>query len=181
MKGFIYKITNRVNGKVYIGQTHFTIEHRWKQHQKNFNIEHRKQPLYCAFAKYGIENFDVDKIEEIECDKLDEREIYWIAYYDSFKNGYNATLGGDGKIYTWTDNQYEEIRSLYLSGFTTKKIAELFNVSAYTITGILKSMNVKLRRNPMDMNNYEAQELISNYKTGFTLTTLAKKSSIRNS
>lgn len=175
MKGFIYKITNRVNGKVYIGQTHFTIEHRWKQHQKNFNIEHRKQPLYCAFAKYGIENFDVEKIEEIECDKLDEREIYWIAYYDSFKNGYNATLGGDGKIYTWTDNQYEEIRSLYLSGFTTKKIAELFNVSAYTITGILKSMNVKLRRNPMDMNNYEAQELISNYKTGFTLTTLAKK------
>ena len=175
MKGFIYKITNRVNNKVYIGQTHFTVEHRYKQHIKNFNIEHRQQPLYKAFAKYGIENFNVETIEEVECEKLNEREIYWIAYYDSFKNGYNATLGGNGKIYQWTDSQYEEIKSLYLSGFTTKKIAELFNVSAYTVIGILKSLNIKLRNNPMDMNNYEAQELIKQYQTGFTLTTLAKR------
>ena len=175
MKGFIYKITNRVNNKVYIGQTHFTIEHRWKQHIKNFNIEHRKQPLYNAFSKYGIENFSIEILEEVECGRLNEREIYWIAYYDSFKNGYNATLGGTGKLYTWSDSQYEEMRSLYLSGFTSKKIAELFNVSPYTVLGILKSMNVKIRRNPMDMNNYEAQELIKQYQTGFTLTTLAKR------
>lgn len=175
MKGFIYKITNRVNNKVYIGQTHFTIEHRFKQHVKNFNIEHRQQPLYKAFAKYGIENFYVEELENVECDKLDEREIYWIAYYDSFKNGYNATLGGNGNLYQWTDSNYEEIKSLYLSGFTTKKIAELFNVSAYTIIGILKSLNVKLRRKPMDMNNYEAQEVIQQYQNGFTLTTLAKR------
>ena len=175
MKGFIYKITNRVNNKVYIGQTHFTIEHRYKQHIKNFNIEHRQQPLYKAFAKYGIENFSVEMVEEVECEKLDEREIYWIAYYDSFRNGYNATLGGNGQLYQWTDSQYEEIKSLYLSGFTTKKIAELFNVSAYTIIGILKSLNIKLRKHPMDMNNYEAQELIEQYHTGFTLTTLAKR------
>ena len=175
MKGFIYKITNRVNDKVYIGQTHFTIEHRYKQHIKNFNIEHRQQPLYKAFAKYGIENFSVEMVEEVECEKLDEREIYWIAYYDSFRNGYNATLGGNGQLYQWTDSQYEEIKSLYLSGFTTKKIAELFNVSAYTIIGILKSLNIKLRKHPMDMNNYEAQELIEQYHTGFTLTTLAKR------
>ena len=175
MKGFIYKITNRVNNKVYIGQTHFTVEHRWKQHIKNYNIEHRKQPLYKAFDKYGLDNFYVEPIEEIDSDQLDEREMYWIAYYDSFKNGYNANIGGTGKVYTWTDNQYEEIRSLYLSGFTTKKIAELYKVSAYTIIGVLKSMNVKLRNNPMDMNAYEAQELIRDYTTGFTLTTLAKR------
>ena len=175
MKGFIYKITNSVNKKVYIGQTHFTVEHRWKQHIRNYNIEHRQQPLYKAFAKYGLENFNIETIEEVECDKLNEREIYWIAYYDSFQNGYNATLGGDGKLYQWTDSQYEEIKSLYLSGFTTKKIAELFNVSAYTIIGVLKSLKVKLRRNPMDMNAYEAKELIEQYHTGFTLTTLAKR------
>lgn len=175
MKGFIYKITNRVNNKVYIGQTHFTVEHRWKQHIKNYNIEHRKQPLYKAFDKYGLDNFYIEPIEEIDSDQLDEREMYWIAYYDSFKNGYNANIGGTGKVYTWTDNQYEEIRSLYLSGFTTKKIAELYKVSAYTIIGVLKSMNVKLRNNPMDMNAYEAQELIRDYTTGFTLTTLAKR------
>lgn len=175
MKGFIYKITNRVNNKVYIGQTHFTVEHRFKQHIKNFNIEHRKQPLYNAFAKYGIENFVVETIEEVECSKLNEREMYWIAYYDSFKNGYNANLGGNGNLYSWTDSQYEEIKSLYLSGFTLKKISELYEVSATTISGILKSLKVKIRRNPMDMNNYEAQELIKDYQIGFTLTTLAKR------
>ena len=64
MNGFIYKITNRVNNKMYIGQTRFTVEHRFKQHIKNFNIEHRSQPLYNAFAKYGIENFEVSVLEE---------------------------------------------------------------------------------------------------------------------
>ena len=78
MKGFIYKITNRVNNKVYIGQTHFTIEHRFKQHIKNYNIEHRKQPLYMAFDKYGIDNFYIEALEEVECDKLDEREKMWL-------------------------------------------------------------------------------------------------------
>lgn len=175
MKGFIYKITNRVNGKVYIGQTHFTVEHRFKQHVKNYNIEHRKQILYKAFEKYGLENFDVETIEEVDCDKLNEREMYWIAYYDSFKNGYNANLGGSGNIYAWTDSQYEEIKSLYLSGFTSNKIAELYNVSAYTILGILKSLEVKINRKPLDMNAYEAREFIDSYKNGCGLSYLAKK------
>lgn len=175
MIGYIYKITNRVNNKVYIGQTHFTVEHRFKQHIKNFNIEHRQQALYKAFAKYGIDNFSAETLEAVDVEKLNEREIYWIAYYDSFKNGYNLTLGGDGRLYSWTDSQYEEIKSLYLSGFTSKKIAELYKVSPYTILGILKSLRVKLRRNPMDMNAYEANELIRDYQIGFTLTTLAKR------
>lgn len=175
MKGFIYKITNRVNGKVYIGQTRFTVEHRFKQHLKNYNIEHRKQPLYKAFAEYGIENFIVEPIEKVDCDKLDEREIYWIAYYDSFKNGYNANRGGQGKLYTWTDNQYEEIRNLYLSGFTSQKIAKMFGVSAYTIIGILKSLEVKIVNNPLAMNAVEREEFIRDYKNGYTLKSLADR------
>lgn len=176
MKGFIYKITNKVNDKVYIGQTRYTVESRWRQHLKNFNIEHRQQPLYCAFAKHGIENFNIEVVEEVPIEKLDEREIYWIAYYDSFKNGYNATLGGHGTcVYYWTDNQYEEIRTLYLSGFTVKKIANLYNVSSYTISNILKGLSVKLRCNPLNMNAQEKNEFIERYKTGTSLTTLAKE------
>lgn len=176
MKGFIYKITNRVNNKVYIGQTRFTVEHRWKQHLKNFNIEHRKQPLYMAFCKYGLDNFYVETIEECSIDKLNEREIFWIAKYDSFKNGYNATLGGSkGCKYFWNDNQYEEIRSMYLSGFTAQKIAEVFNVSAYTVIGILKSMNVKLKNKPLDMNKMERDMFIQWYTNGASLKYLADK------
>lgn len=176
MNGFIYKITNRVNGKVYIGQTRFTVEHRFKQHIKNYNVEHRTQPLYMAFAKYGIDNFQVETLEECSIDKLDEREIFWIAKYDSFKNGYNAILGGTkGCKYFWTDNQYEEIRSMYLSGFTSQKIAEQFGVSAYTIIGILKSMGVKIKGNPLDMNRMEREEFIQWYKNGASLKYLADK------
>ena len=176
MNGFIYKITNRVNGKVYIGQTRFTVEHRFKQHIKNCNIEHRTQPLYMAFAKYGVENFEVETLEKCSIDKLDEREMFWIAKYDSFKSGYNATLGGSkGCKYYWTDNQYEEIRSMYLSGFTSQKIAEQFGVSAYTITGILRSMNIKLKGHPLEMNKMEREEFIEWYKNGASLKYLANK------
>ena len=176
MNGFIYKIANRVNNKVYIGQTRFTIDHRFKQHVKNFNIEHRTQPLYKAMAKYGIENFSVECLEECDVKDLDEREIFWIAKYDSFRNGYNATLGGQsGGLYTWTDSQYEEMRNLYLSGFTIKSISQMFNVSNETIRCILKSMNVKIRNNPMDINRIEKDRLIEEYRNGATLVSLGKK------
>ena len=55
-----------------------------------------KRPLYWAIAKYGKDNFTIEQIEEVENDFLGEREMYWIHYYDSYNNGYNATLGGDG-------------------------------------------------------------------------------------
>lgn len=176
MNGFIYKITNRVNNKSYIGQTRFTVEHRFKQHIKNYNIEHRKQPLYMAFDKYGLQNFKVETLEECDVDKLDEREIYWIAYYDTFRNGYNATLGGQkhSAKYFWTDNQYEEIKSLYLSGFSIRYIAEKFKVSRDTIRSILKSMNVKMRNHGLDVNNVEAQEIITAYKEGLGIGFLAR-------
>lgn len=176
MNGFIYKITNRVNNKSYIGQTRFTVEHRFKQHIKNYNIEHRKQPLYMAFDKYGLQNFKVETLEECDVDKLDEREIYWIAYYDTFRNGYNATLGGQkhSAKYFWTDNQYEEIKSLYLSGFSTRYIAEKFKVSYDIIRSILKSMNVKIRNHGLDVNNVEAQEIITAYKEGLGIGFLAR-------
>ena len=44
--------------------------------------------------KYGIENFTFSVIEECSQEQLNEREIYWIEYYDTYKNGYNSTLGG---------------------------------------------------------------------------------------
>lgn len=87
----IYKITNNINGKIYIGQS-IDIEHRWNEHQKaktNFY-------LHNAIRKYGIENFDFEIIEECEEHLLNSREIFWIDYYDSYNNGYNLTTGGEG-------------------------------------------------------------------------------------
>lgn len=90
--GYIYKITNLINNKVYIGQTSRTIATRWSQH-KNSSLTVDTH-LYRAMRKYGIENFIIEPIEETVL--LNEREIYWISYYNSFEKGYNMTQGGEG-------------------------------------------------------------------------------------
>ena len=97
---YIYKITNQINGKAYIGKTLFSIEERWKEHCKDYCKERcDKRPLYLAMNKYGIQYFSIEKIEECSDDILNDRERYWIEYFGTFKNGYNATLGGDGRAY----------------------------------------------------------------------------------
>ena len=97
----IYKITNLVNGKVYIGQSQ-DIEHRWQEHRHNM---HRKKyqniVLYKALKKYGIDNFSFMILEECALEKLDTKEIQYIKSFRSYVgfddcNGYNMTLGGVG-------------------------------------------------------------------------------------
>lgn len=97
---YIYKITNNINGKIYIGKTMRSIKQRWKEHLANIKKEECKnRPLYRAINKYGVENFSIEKIEECSDIILSDREKYWIEYYNSFKNGYNATQGGDSSPY----------------------------------------------------------------------------------
>lgn len=90
----IYKITNKTNNKCYIGQS-VDIEQRWSKHLSTFRGNATPDyKIYRAFAKYGINNFTFEVIEECEEALLDEREIYWINYYNSFNQGYNMSLGG---------------------------------------------------------------------------------------
>lgn len=89
----IYKITNTTNGKCYIGQSR-DIEARWAKHLSAYKSS-PEWALYKAFKKYGIDAFSFEVIEECTIEELNEREIYWIAHFDSFNNGYNMTLGGE--------------------------------------------------------------------------------------
>lgn len=89
--GVIYKWTNKINGKSYIGQT-IDEEGRKKDHIRG----RYKCYFHDAIKKYGVENFNYEVLERIEESKLSEREIYWIEYYDTYNNGYNLTKGGEG-------------------------------------------------------------------------------------
>lgn len=93
---YIYMIKNRINGKMYVGKTeHINPITRWQEHiraSKRNDCLHR--PLYLAMNKYGIDNFEFSIIEETSIPE--EREQYFIAQLDTYNNGYNATLGGDG-------------------------------------------------------------------------------------
>lgn len=171
MKGIIYKITNKVNGKSYIGQTRYTIEFRWRQHQ------HKKDNTYFhnAIHKYGIDNFSIEILEECDIKNLNSREIFYIAKYDTFNNGYNLTIGGDGNRRLLLDNSYDEIKELYLSGFSSNKIAELYKVDKASIVKILKSLGVKIRSNKLNINHQEFLELKQDYQSGYSIKELAKR------
>ena len=96
----IYKIENKVNGKCYIGKTHFdSIWERYHciKNHKNIMYNHHNKHLRNAFKKYGFENFSFEVIYySNDYDELNDLEIKYISEYDSFNNGYNSTLGGDG-------------------------------------------------------------------------------------
>lgn len=141
---YIYKITNDINGKIYIGKTYNSIEKRFKEHCKDrLKRKCEQRPLYSAMNKYGIEHFHIELLEKT--DNPEERERYWIEYYSSFKNGYNATTGGDGKPYVDKD----VIISLWKEG---KIIKEIHNITGY---------DVKTIRKYLLLNNISEQEIIS--------------------
>lgn len=140
--GYIYKITNKINGKIYVGQTIKNYEERFRQHRLNYNKEYFSQiVLYKAFKKYGIENFSFEMIEEVEREKLDEREKYWIEYYNSYFNGYNSTLGGRlVELYNWDE---EDIIQKYYDLKSARKAAKIIGCDHSSIDKILNRHNIK--------------------------------------
>ena len=83
----IYKITNLVNGKVYIGQSQ-DIYSRWKEHKYARN-KRECFALYGAFKKYGLDNFSFEIVEECSRDMLNDREDYWQEYFHAKDFGYS--------------------------------------------------------------------------------------------
>lgn len=136
---YIYKIINDINGKIYIGQTSQTIQERWKQHCKDKNRKTmEKRPLYAAMQKYGIEHFHIEQVEECSLEELNEKEKYWIQYYRSFKNGYNATLGGDGTVYT----DYDLVVATFKEIGFINKTAEKLGIDKHTVKNALVAKNI---------------------------------------
>lgn len=128
--GFIYKITNDINDKIYIGQTTQTIEQRWKQHQ--YSAKYYKYELYNAINKYGIEHFKIEIVEECDNSELNTKEIYWIKKYNSYEKGYNMTLGGEvinskKKPVVQIDPKTNEIIGIYESAREAERVLNIPN------------------------------------------------------
>lgn len=100
-EGYIYKIYNDVNDKIYIGQTITTIENRFYHHIYDCFKRNRITKLYNAFIKYGKENFHIEEICKVSnanknliISELNELEIKYISKYNTVDNGYNILPGG---------------------------------------------------------------------------------------
>lgn len=95
----VYKYTNKINKKVYIGITTRNLETRHKEHSRNVGIG---TYFSNAIKKYGIDNFVLEKIDTANnINELAQKEVYWIKHYNAFvywdnSNGYNETFGGEG-------------------------------------------------------------------------------------
>ena len=129
----IYKITNQINGKAYIGLS-TKIEDRWQYHLNPYNHkrEHNKL-LYQAFAKYGIENFVFEVLEECSVQELSDKEKYYIDKFNTYKNGYNATTGGENQQgdghprHKLTQSDVEDIRERYNNLERRKDVYQLYS------------------------------------------------------
>ena len=113
---------------LYIGQTTKTIDERFKEHIYKSHSELVHPPLHQAFIDLGKNNFFIEIIEECEANVLDEKEKYWINYYDSYNNGYNATLGGSGITGVF---RYKAVDMLDLEGNFAKHFASIKSACEY--------------------------------------------------
>lgn len=98
----IYALINTETLEEYIGKS-INIEVRWSEHKKSA-IKGINTKLYRAIRKYGWEKFDKHIIEECLEAELNDKEIYWIEHLDTYKHGYNMTLGGEGVRFFGEEN-----------------------------------------------------------------------------
>lgn len=164
--GKIYKITNLVNNKIYIGQTIRDLSIRFKQHCKREGCPY----LHNAILRYGKDNFKIELIEEVPITDLDKREIYWISFFKSTEKeiGYNLYYGGKlGNSYRskLTDAETERLIEMEKSGISHIKIGEHFNIDRKTVTYILrrhinycsKRVKIEYRTDLEEMKSYILQ------------------------
>lgn len=104
----VYKHTNKVSGKAYIGVTKNTMEQRWNEHVYASKLNTQNNYLQNAIQKYALTDWMHEVLEDgIESwEYAQKREIYYIAYYDTYTTGYNTTTGGEGANgYVYTDEE----------------------------------------------------------------------------
>jgi predicted DNA-binding protein YlxM (UPF0122 family) len=141
----VYLVTNKINGKKYVGITKKTLEQRKSQHiyvaktEKGAKFQH-------ALRKYGEDGFSWEVIDKASTyEELLEKEIYYIEKYDSFRNGYNSTLGGEGfnGFERPTGEEHpssvlteKDVEFIYTSTLSDAETAKLFNISRSAIYAI---------------------------------------------
>ena len=160
MAAFIYKIENDINSKIYVGKTLETIEERFRIHiadSKKEQCQHR--PLYRAMNKYGVEHFHIYILEECDPKIVNDREIHWISQLDTYHNGYNATLGGDGKILY----DYDTIAELLKEGKTRNEVAKIIGCCEDTVSKVAKLYNIPTMLSSSAQAMMESRQKVGQY------------------
>lgn len=198
----IYKITNKNDGKCYIGKA-LNIKERWQGHKDDsFCSEQRWQEnkrkeqthFHRALRKYGVDAFTWEILEECPKEMLNEREIYWIEFYNSFSNGYNMTLGGDGYSNGGGENSPGAKITKVQSDLIKKKLKEHWSTAQIqtlipeATSGMVSAINFgrtwfdENESYPLSIDNghrlwsdEEAMKIKQEYANGETIADLSRK------
>ena len=143
----IYKASSATTGKVYNGQTSQSLQERINQHNSHAYGCQYNYHFHNAIRKYGAEDFTYEIIEDgiKSVETLNEREKYWISYYNSYYDGYNSTMGGDGTV----RRDDELIVKLFKDGYTTQEICEITGYNrqtiyrSYVVNGLTEENNTR--------------------------------------
>lgn len=176
--GYIYKITNLINNKCYIGQTKRNPMLRWYEHKyySKKGVTY-KSAIYHAMQKHGIDNFSFEILESVSNTLLDEREQYYIETLNTFICGYNNTKGGDGnKGYTRKKKHEDIIPDLYKELNSTEKVAKQLGISRITVRTILKEKELfKIqKKKSFDYKKLEVCQLTIDLKLINTFSSLTE-------
>lgn len=186
--GTLYMIYNDVNNKVYIGKTYSTLEKRWKLHVSDSKKDNKNRPLYNAMKKYGTECFHIKEIGKFKNGDLENMEILYIQKFDSYKNGYNATLGGDGRLYAhelkYVDELFnEEQQKLIIKWFyeypNVSFISKAIGIDHRKINKVLKKYNIKKLKHEQ-LKTAENSMRIYQIKDGETINIFYTYEEVRN-
>jgi group I intron endonuclease len=157
----IYKIQNKVNSKIYIGQTKYDVSARVREHLSS------SSHIGNALRKYGIQSFDVSVIDSAnDREILSDKEIYWICFYDcKHPNGYNHTDGGEG-LFNPSEDVIEKIRKASL-----KQINRSGNIHPHS-EETKKKISCSVKK---IMSTAEAKAKISSFHKGKVISESTKK------
>lgn len=183
-EGIVYILRNKINDKVYIGQTIQPLMDRFRRHcSMNASNSELNMPIKRAIAKYGAENFSVEVLYRGE--ELNKMEIYYIGLYDSYRDGYNATIGGvlTGRECLINDSELNRIKQLYDSNMSLLNISKIYNVDKKTISTFLKKHNVHIRTfvDRFSKYNVSREELVILLDSGLTQKQISEKLGLKES
>lgn len=191
--GKIYLISNDINNKVYVGQTIQTLNKRFNGHCC-YSKSDRSVNMYIkrAIHKYGKDKFHITLIEECPINLLNDREKYWIAFYDSYNNGYNLTKGGQDSNYF---NLHRLEDTIDIKKFTEYiiefrplaiEVASHFGISKCSVYNLIKRLdnpNLVLNsynpRKAKSIEDIDKEELKKLYLEGWSILDLVKKYRIK--
>ena len=186
MIGYMYKVTNKINGKIYIGQTIQSVKDRWYRHCGKSGISKAELNTHFkrAILKYGKENFTIETIEVCDSTELNDREKFYISYYNSYINGYNSTIGGQNgsKPFKTSKEDEAQIISLYNYGFSLREIGRKFNLDKTTVKGILVRHNIPIRNTrTYKLSSIDRANIMNDLDSGLSRKEIMNKYNISKS